>query len=78
MQSQKLPTPCLQKEVKLNQPGFEPKSHLPLIEGRNDAMRNVFNRMIRQSTARLKEVHKTLKLLYMKRKTYGSSLNAHH
>ena len=34
---------------------------LPLIEARNDALRNAFNRRTHQSTARLKQAHKNLK-----------------
>ena len=45
---------------------------LPLMQLRNDAMRNVFNRRTRHSTARLvkkaRKLVKTSKLLYMKRK----------
>ena len=46
------------------QPGWfqaEKSRFLPLIEARNDAMRNVFNRRTRRSTEKVKQARKNLK-----------------
>ena len=46
------------------QPGWfrtEESRLLPLIEARNNTMRNVFNRITCQSTARLKQTHNNFK-----------------